>query len=120
MFEVEIYEDAAGHSEIVDWLDELNTKAHTSKESRIRLKKIAEYVELLKNYGTQIGAPAVKHIVNSELWELRPTRDRIFFAYWKDNKFILLSHFVKKTQKTPPREIERAERILADFLERSE
>lgn len=62
----------------------------------------------------------IKHITNSNLWELRPTRDRIFFAYWKDNKFILLSHFVKKTQKTPFREIERAERILADFLERNE
>lgn len=120
MFEVEIYEDAAGRSEIADWLEELNAKARTSKESRTRLKKVAEYIELLKTYGTQVGAPAVKHITNSDLWELRPTRDRIFFAYWKDNKFILLSHFLKKTQKTPPREIERAKRILSDFLERSE
>ena len=121
MFEVEIYEDAAGRerSEIADWIEELNIKARTSKESRTRLKKVVEYIQLLKTYGTQIGAPAVKHITNSDLWELRPTRDRIFFAYWKDNKFILLSHFVKKTQKTPPREIERANRILSDFLERS-
>lgn len=120
MFGVEIYEDAAGRSEIGDWLEELNVKAQTSKESRIRLKKVAEYLEQLKAYGTMIGEPMVKHITNSSLWELRPTRDRIFFAYWKDNKFILLSHFVKKTQKTPSREIERAERILVDFLERNE
>ena len=98
MFDVEIYENAAGRSEIAEWLEELNRKAHTSKESRVRLKKIAEYIELLKTYGTQ---------------------DRIMFAYWRDNKFILLSHFVKKTQKTPAREIEKAERLLADFLERS-
>jgi phage-related protein len=43
--------------------------------------------------------------------------DRILFAYWKDDKFILLHHFVKKTQKTPPREIEQAKRNWKDFLE---
>ena len=48
MFDVEIYENAAGRSEIAEWLEELNRKAHTSKESRVRLKKIAEYIELLK------------------------------------------------------------------------
>jgi len=120
MFEIEIYETASGRSEIAEWLEELNAKARTSKVSRTRLKKIAEYLELLKAYGTQIGEPAVKHLTNSNLWELRPMRDRILFAYWRDNKFILLSHFEKKTQKTPPREIKKAERILADFLERDE
>ena len=119
MFEIEIYQTASGRSEIAEWLEELNAKARTSKENRIRLKKIAEYMEMLKTYGTQIGAPAVKHIANSDLWELRPTQDRIMFAYWRNNKFILLSHFVKKTQKTPPREIDKAKRLLADFLERS-
>lgn len=119
MFDVEIYENAAGRSEIAEWLEELNRKAHTSKESRVRLKKIAEYIELLKTYGPQVGVSAIKHITGSDLWELRPTQDRIMFAYWRDNKIILLSHFVKKTQKTPAREIEKAERLLADFLERS-
>lgn len=60
----------------------------------------------------------MKRIRNTELWELRPSSDRIFFAYWKDNMFVLLSRFVKKTRKTPLREIERAERNLKDFLER--
>ncbi|MCL2433049.1 MAG: type II toxin-antitoxin system RelE/ParE family toxin [Clostridia bacterium] len=30
-----------------------------------------------------------------------------------------MHHFVKKTQKTPPREIARAERNLKDFLGRN-
>lgn len=57
---------------------------------------------------------------------LNESLDRIFngrlsyiFFYWKDNKFILLHHFVKKTQKTPQREIEQAAKNLKDFLERS-
>jgi len=50
---------------------------------------------------------------------LRPLDDRIFFFYFRDNTFILLHHFLKKTKKTPRREIEQAKRNKADYLERS-
>lgn len=118
MYDIEIYEDKNGNSPIADLLENLNVKARSSKQHRIRLKKIAEYLQLLKAYGTRIGLPAIKHI-EDDIWELRPTQDRILFAYWKDDKFILLHHFVKKTQKTPKREIDQAKRNLKDFLERS-
>ena len=52
----------------------------------------------LKQYGTRIGQPVVKHIDGS-IWELRPLANRIFFFYWKDNKFVLLYHFIKKREK---------------------
>ena len=42
-------------------------------------------------------------------------RDRILFAYWDNNKFIILSQFVKRTQKTPKREIEKAKSYLEDY-----
>ncbi|MDR2610344.1 MAG: type II toxin-antitoxin system RelE/ParE family toxin [Clostridiales Family XIII bacterium] len=77
-----------------------------------------EYIGQLQTYGIAAGEPAMKHIKGTEIWELRPTNDRIFFAYWKDNVFVLLSHFIKKSQRTPRREIERAERNRKDFLER--
>ncbi len=96
-----------------------NDKRSTDKNARIKLKKIIEYIGLLKSYGMNIGQPAVKHITNTDLWELRPTTDRIFFVYWKDNTFILLHHFAKKTKKTPPKEIEKALSNLKDFIERS-
>lgn len=118
MYEIEIYEDKDGNSPIADFIEDLNTKANTSKSYRIRLKKISEYLELLKAYGTRAGLPSTRHI-EEDIWELRPTQDRILFAYWKNNKFLLLHHFVKKTQKTPRREIDQAKRNLADFLERS-
>ena len=118
MHEIEIYEDKNGNSPVADFLEALNVKARTSKEHRVRLKKISEYLQLLKVYGTRAGLPATKYI-SDDIWELRPTQDRILFAYWKDDKFILLHHFVKKTQKTPQREIERAKRNLKDLMERS-
>jgi phage-related protein len=65
-----------------------------------------------------VGEPYAKHI-EGEIWELRPIRDRIFFAAWNDESFILLHIFQKKTQKTPRREIEQAKRNLADHKERA-
>lgn len=118
MYEVEFYYDRRGKSEIVDLLDELQLKAQTSKTDRINREKILAYIGALERYGTGIGEPYVKHIVD-EVWELRPLRNRIFFFYWKDNKFVLLHHFIKKSQKTPQREIERAKSNLRDFLERN-
>lgn len=119
MFEIEFYEDKNGYSETAQWIMELDHKAHTSKEARIRLKKIVEYVENLKNYGTYVGEPVVKHLTGTDLWELRPMRDRVIFALVFRNRILLLNHFVKKSQKTPSREIKKANRMLKDYLERS-
>ena len=81
MYEIIIYENSRGKSEILDLLQELNDRAKTDKRSRVRLKKIAEYILL-------------------------------------DNHIILLHHFVKKSSKTPRKEIEKAKLNLYDFLER--
>lgn len=45
--------------------------------------------------------------------------DRIFFIGWANGSYILLHQFIKKTQKTPAREIEKAKKELADIIERS-
>jgi len=117
MYEAEFYHDRNGKSEIVEYLDELKEKGETSKHERINRDKILAYMIALKQYGTRIGQPVVKHIDGS-IWELRPLANRIFFFYWKDNKFVVLHHFIKKTQKTPPREIEQARTKMKDFIER--
>ena len=118
MYKAITYKDRAGNDKVAEYIQELNSKMTTNKDARIRYKKIMEYIGQLQTYGVAAGKPAIEHITGTDLWELRPTSDRIFFAYWKDNIFVLLHHFVKKSQKTPPREIERAERNLKDFLER--
>ena len=117
MYEVEFYRDQNGKSEIVEYLDELKEKGETSKSERVNRDKILAYIIALKQYGTRIGQPIVKHIDGS-IWELRPHANRIFFFYWKDNKFVLLHHFIKKTRKTPQREIEQARTKMKDFIER--
>ena len=88
-----------------------------SKEARIKLNKINDYIEALSQYGTIIGEPLVKHI-EGEIWELRPRKDRILFAVLDDGRYILLHNFEKKTRKTPKREIEKANRELKDVKRR--
>jgi phage-related protein len=117
MYEVKFYRDRNGKSEIVEYLDALKERGETSKTERVNRDKILAYIGALEQYGTRIGQPIVKHIDGS-LWELRPLATRIFFFYWKDNKFVLLHHFVKKSQKTPTREIEQARAKMKDFIER--
>lgn len=118
MYEVEFYRDKNGKSEIVEYLDKLKEKGETSKRDRVNRDKILAYIIALKQYGTRIGQPIVKHIDGS-IWELRPLANRVFFFYWKDNRFVLLHHFIKKTQKTPPHEINQARKKMKDFIERN-
>jgi len=118
MFELEFYEDRRGTVEIADYLDELQEKAKTSKDARINRQKILAYMAALQECGTRLGEPFVKFL-EEDIWELRPLSNRIFFFYWKDNTFVLLHHFVKKSQKTPKKEIEKAKRNRDDWLERN-
>ncbi len=118
-YEIEFWQDADGYSESQDYIWELKQKAIKSKDARIKLKKITEYMEILETYGTAIGYPYIDHIECEEnLFELRPLRDRFFFFYKKENKYIILNHFMKDTKKTPKREIEKANKLKQDYNER--
>lgn len=119
MFEIYFYKDKNGNSEIIYYLDELKFKSQTDKDAKINREKILTYLKALSKYGTRIGKPFVKHIDGS-IWELRPLKNRIFFFYWKDNNFVLLHHYIKKSQKTPSKEIDKARNNLKDFLKRKE
>jgi phage-related protein len=117
VYEIEFYEDRRGRSEIKDYLRSLAAKK--DKDSRIKTEKINDYLVALRQRGIAAGEPFVKHL-DGEIYELRPLRDRILFAARRENGFLLLHLFIKKTQKTPPREIEQAKRNLADYKERQE
>ncbi|MDL2263143.1 type II toxin-antitoxin system RelE/ParE family toxin [Synergistaceae bacterium OttesenSCG-928-I11] len=116
MYKVFFYRDKNGDSQIEAYIQELSAK--NTKDSRIKLSKIYEHIKYLSETGPQAKEPYVKHL-DGEIFELRPIRDRILFAAWDGESFILLHRFMKKTQKTPQREIDQAKRNLADHKERS-
>jgi len=117
MYDVEIYETENGKSEVKEYIKELQKE--TNKDKKIKFQKIIAYIRMLKERGLSLGEPYIKHI-DEEIWELRPLRNRILFASYIDNKFVLLTIFMKQTQKTPRKEIEKAKKYLEDYIKRSE
>ncbi len=117
MHPIYFYKDKRGRSQVKEYFADLAKK--NDKDSRIKMNKILGYTKALQKYGTVIGEPYIKHI-SGEIWELRPLRDRIFFVAWIDGSFVLLHQFLKKSQKTPTKEIEKAKKEFADLKERSD
>lgn len=115
MYRIYYYEDENGRSEVADYFRELAAK--NDKDSRIKLRKIRAYISALSEHGLSLGEPYIKHL-DGDIWELRPLRDRVLFASWNGDGFVLLGQFMKKTQKTPPGEIRMAKRRLNDYRER--
>lgn len=119
MYTVEFYEKANGKSELWNFLEELRIKSATNKDARIQYKQISLYIQLLQDNGTRLQDNITKHI-DDGIWELRPGNNRVFYFFFKDDTFVLLHHFQKKSQKTPRREIEKAKSERDDYLSRKE
>ena len=115
MYKVKFYEDKDGNKPVRKYLKELQKKK--DKNSRIKYNKILQYLDYLKDKGTFVGSPIVKHI-EGDIWELRPDKERIFFVVYVEGVFILLHAFTKKTPKTHEKELERARAEYKDLIER--
>lgn len=114
-YEIIFYEDKNGVSPVFEYMKKLSNKK--DKNSRINHNKIFEYIGLLEKQGKDLGEPYIKHL-EGDIWELRPIRNRLLFATLIGNTIIILHYFIKKTQKTPKREIEQAKRNLQDTINR--
>ncbi|HCS79275.1 TPA: hypothetical protein DIV55_06085 [Patescibacteria group bacterium] len=72
---------------------------------------------LLVQYGQQLGMPHVKQI-SKDLRELRVRgvqEIRAFFVF-QDNRALIVHAFIKKTQKTPQKEIATAQKRILHLL----
>lgn len=104
-----------GRNEVKEYIETL--RKENNKDSKIKMNKIIAYMRRLKERGLSLGENYIKHI-DKQIWELRPLKDRILFAYIENNEFIILSYFTKQTQKTPKREIQKAKKYLEDYKRR--
>ena len=116
MYKVNFYFDKNGNSEVLEWLKKLSLS--NGKDAKINKNKVLTYIEALRKYGTKVGEKICKHI-REDIWELRPLDNRIMLFYHKNDEYVLLSQFIKKTNKTPKLEIEKAIRLRNDYIERS-
>ena len=100
MYNIEFYEDSNGRSELWEFLESLRVKAATNKNARIQYKQISLYIQLLEDNGTRLNENITKHL-DDDIWELRPGNNRVLYFYFKNDTFVLLHQFRKKTQKLP-------------------
>ena len=117
MYTIEFYSNADGISDLWIFLNDLQKKAVTNKNARIQHKQIVQYIQLLEDHGTRLGENITKHL-EEDIWELRPGNNRVLFFYHKNDTYVLLHLFRKKTQKTPRREIEKAKAERDDWIAR--
>lgn len=91
---------------------------------KVRAKTFRE-IELLKEHRPDLREPHTKPIKgknNKGIYELRVKFStditRIFYFAYNSNTCIILHGFVKKSQATPPQEIERARKYKEDYERR--
>ena len=118
MYKITVYEKKEGYSELLEYIESLRKKKDTNKDARILYQKIALYIELLQNNGPSLPVNIAKHLEDG-IWELRPVNNRVLYFAVDQEGYVLLHHFVKKTQKTPRKEIEKAIMERADYLKRT-
>ena len=60
MYDIIIYHDKNGNSQILEFLKKLtNSKG---KDARVNANKVNDYIQALATYGTYIGEPVCKHL----------------------------------------------------------
>ena len=120
IFIVDFYETGSGYSPVRAFLDELDSKKDTVKDARIQFVQVSRYIDLLREHGTaSLSTDIIKHI-EDEIWELRPGKNRVFFFFYSHETYVLLHHYVKKSGKTPRKEIERAKSEMNDHIRQKE
>ena len=85
--------------------------------------KITRTIAMLETVGTDLREPHSKHL-DDGIFELRAkvgsNITRVLFFFVVGRRIILTHGFVKKTDKTPPAEINKAKQYRHEFLSREE
>lgn len=113
-WQVVYYHDRRGRRPVREFLDSLSTADRAA---------VLRSFALLEEFGLAVGAPHVRSIGGyRKLWELRIRAQRgairLFYFAHTGRRFVILHGFVKKSGKTPRRELEAAVRRMRDVLER--
>lgn len=112
VWSIQLYESLEGDQPVEDFIRSLDEKAQN---------KIARTFDHVEEFGVALGQPHMKKLVGTELWELRILGSdsiRIFYVTITGKMFLLLHGFKKKTQKTPRKEIDIAEKRFVEFRSR--
>lgn len=84
-------------------------------------EKIWALIKLVKDVGVLNNIERCRKLKNTDdIWEFKTSQVRVLFFFDGARMIICTNGFLKKTQKTPKQEIERAENMKAKYLEAKE
>ena len=111
-FEIIFYERKNGTSPVREFIATLDVKMET---------KVANAINTLAEKGNRLREPLSKPLGDG-IFELRvqvaTDISRVFYFFMVGKRAVLTHGFIKKTEKTPRDEIERAKRYRYDYLKR--
>lgn len=109
---IEFYRKANGEVPISEFIDSLPSKLAT---------KTKVSIDMLREYGYLLRMPFVEKI-SDDIWELRTKESsnitRVFYFFYEKDKAVLTHGFIKKTNKLPANEIEKAKKYREDYYRR--
>ena len=113
-YEVIFYEKQNGECPVEDFLNSLDKKMRA---------KLSGLLTILQEHGNLLREPYSKPLGDG-IFELRGQVgndiSRILYFFYFEGKIIVTNGFIKKTQKTPKNEIEKAKQYRKEFVERWE
>lgn len=108
-FEIIFYEKQNGECPVEIFLDSLDIKMRS---------KLLMILKVLEEKGNYLREPYSKHLEDG-IFEIRgkvgSDISRVLYFFWYGGKIILTNGFIKKTQKTPAKEMNRAKDYRQDY-----
>lgn len=104
-----LYKTPQGESPVKEFIENLELKAQA---------KVYNTINLLRDFGINVGSSHIKKLIGTDLWELRilgADSIRILYITITGKTFLLLHGFKKKRNKTPSNEIKTALVRLAEY-----
>ena len=113
MFEVIFYEKENEEKPVEEFLCSLEPKMRA---------KLVGILNILQEKGNLLREPYSKHLEDG-IFEVRGKVgndiSRVLYFFYIGEKIVLTNGFVKKTQKTPRKELELAKKYRDDYMRRS-
>lgn len=111
-FNIEFFEDVKGNKPVRDFILSLDVKMYV---------KLVGILKVLEEKGNQLREPYSKHLEDG-IFEIRgkvgSDISRVLYFFYYDRKIVVTNGFVKKSNKTPRKEIKLAKMRRKEYLER--
>lgn len=111
-FQIQFYEKENGECPVEEFLLSLDKKMRA---------KLLGIMGILQEKGNLLREPYSKHI-HDGIFEIRGkvgnNISRVLYFFYYEGTIIFTNGFMKKTQKTPVSEIEKAKNYRKDYMER--